>query len=110
SKKDALPLTIISRCQQIPFRSLAPSSIRALLVQQGVDQTTAGIAATLAEGRMDTWTRTEISQVLARRQKSYAWLQERGHPRSTPLFLLPRQYAASREQCDEVLHWLSLFC
>src|ERR1051325_9968022 len=48
SKKDVLPLTIVSRCQQIPFRPLAPSYIRALLLQQGVDQTTAALAATLA--------------------------------------------------------------
>ena len=38
SKKDALPLTIISRCQQIPFRPLAPAHIQAILIQQGVDQ------------------------------------------------------------------------
>jgi hypothetical protein len=37
-------------------------------------------------------------------------LRERGHTNSTPLFLLARQCAGSREQCDEVLHWLSLFC
>ena len=110
SKKDALPLTIISRCQQIPFRPLAPSSIRTLLIQQGVDQATAAIAATLAEGRLDTWTQTDISQALARRQNAYTLLQERGHTRNTPLFLLARQYAGSREQCEEVLHWLSLLC
>ena len=110
SKKDVLPLTIISRCQQLPFRPLAPSYIRALLVQQGVDQATAAIAATLAEGRLDTWTQTDISQALARRQNAYALLQERGHTKNTPLFLLARQYAGSREQCEEVLHWLSLFC
>jgi hypothetical protein len=66
--------------------------------------------ATLAEGRVDTWMQTEISQVLARRQSAYALLQERGHTKSTPLFLLARQCAGSREQCEEVLHWLSLLC
>jgi DNA polymerase-3 subunit delta' len=110
SKKDALPLTIISRCQQIPFRPLAPSHIRALLVQQGLDQTTAAIAATLAEGRLDTWAQSNSSHLLTRRQGAYALLQERGHTRNTPLFLLARQCAGSREQCEEVLHWLSLFC
>jgi DNA polymerase-3 subunit delta' len=110
SKKDALPLTIISRCQQISFRPLAPSYIRALLIQQGIDQTTAAIAATLAEGRLDTWTQTDISQALTRRQNAYALLQERGHTRNTPLFLLARQYAGSREQCEEILHWFSLLC
>jgi len=110
SKKDALPLTIISRCQQIPFRPLAPPHIRAILIQQGVDEPTAALVATLAEGRVDTWMQTEISQVLARRQSAYTLLQERGHTKSMPLFLLARQWAGSREQCEEVLHWLSLFC
>src|SRR6266568_4922059 len=110
SKKDALPLTIISRCQQIPFRPLAPPHIRAILIQQGVDEPTAALVATLAEGRVDTWMQTEINQVLARRQSAYTLLLERGHTKSMPLFLLARQCAGSREQCEEVLHWLSLFC
>jgi len=110
SKKDALPLTIISRCQQIPFRPLAPPHIRAILIQQGVDEPTATLVATLAEGRVDTWMQTEISQVLARRQNAYTLLQERGHTKNMPLFLVARQWAGSREQCEEVLHWLSLFC
>jgi DNA polymerase-3 subunit delta' len=110
SKKDALPLTIISRCQQIPFRPLAPPHIRAILLQQGVDEPTATLVATLAEGRVDAWMQAEISQVLARRQNAYTLLQERGHTKSMPLFLLARQWAGSREQCEEILHWLSLFC
>lgn len=109
-QKDALPLTIVSRCQQIPFRPLAPAHIQAILVQQGVDQATAELAATLAEGRLDTWMQADISQGLARRQNAYTLLQARGHTPSMPLFLLARQWAGSREQCEEVLHWLSLFC
>jgi len=89
---------------------LAPPHIRAILIQQGVDEPTAALVATLAEGRVDTWMQTEISQVLARRQSAYTLLQERGHTKSMPLFLLARQWAGSREQCEEVLHWLSLFC
>jgi len=110
SKKDALPLTIISRCQQVPFRPLAPPHIRAILIQQGVDEPTATLVATLAEGRVDTWMQTEISQLLAKRHNAYTLLQERGSTKNMPLFLLARQWAGSREQCDEVLHWLSLFC
>ena len=110
SKKDALPLTIISRCQLVPFRPLTPAHICAILVQQGMDQATAAIASTLAEGRLDTWTQADVSHVLARRQDAYLLLQEKGHPKNTPLFLLARQWAGSREQCAEMLHWLSLFC
>jgi len=110
SKKDALPLTIVSRCQLVPFRPLSPAHIGAILVQQGMDQATAAMAATLAEGRLDTWTQTSVSQVLARRQDAYTLLEARGHPKNTPLFLLARQCAGSRDQCAEVLHWLSLFC
>jgi DNA polymerase-3 subunit delta' len=110
SQKDALPLTILSRCQHIPFRPLAPSHIQTILVQQGIDQTLAELAATLAEGRLDTWMQADIGQGLARRQNAYALLQERGQTSGMPLFLLARQWANSREQCEEVLHWLSLFC
>jgi DNA polymerase III subunit delta' len=110
SKKDALPLTIISRCQQIPFRPLAPPHIRAILIHQGIDEPTAALVAPLAEGRVDTWMQTEISQVLAKRQGAYTLLQERGHTKSMPLFLLARQCAGSRDQCEEILHWLTLFC
>jgi DNA polymerase-3 subunit delta' len=110
SKKDALPLTIISRCQLIPFRPLTPPHIRAILIQQGVDEPTAALVATLAQGRVDTWLQTEISQVLAKRQSAYMLLQERGYTKNVPLFLLARQCAGSREQCEALLHWLSLFC
>jgi DNA polymerase-3 subunit delta' len=110
SRKDALPLTLVSRCQLIPFRPLPPPYIREILIQQGMDVPTATLVATLSEGRVDTWIQTEISQVLTRRQSAYMLLRERGHTNSTPLFLLARQCAGSREQCEEVLHWLSLFC
>lgn len=108
SKRETLPLTILSRCQHIPFRPLAPSHVRTLLIQQGMDPASAAIAATLSAGRLEVWAHTDVTQVLARRQSAYALLQ--AHTRRTPLFLLTRQYAGSREQCADVLHWLSLFC
>lgn len=110
SKKDALLITIISRCQQIPFRPLTPAHIRTILLQQGVDQQTADMVAPLAAGRLDTWASGDVNQVLARRRSAYTLLQERDQTKSTPLFLLARQYAGSREQCEEIFHWLSLFC
>jgi DNA polymerase-3 subunit delta' len=109
-KKDALPLTIISRCQQIPFRPLAPAHIRTILMRQGMDQSTAAIAATLAEGRLDTWMHTDVQQALTRRHSAYALLHSKGQTQQTPLFLFARQCAGSRDQCEELLHWLSLLC
>ena len=109
-KKDALPLTILSRCQPIAFRPLAPAHMRTILRQQGVEPHTADLAATLAEGRLDTWLQSDMAQRLARRQDAYLLLREHGHPNETPLFLLARQWAGSREQCEAMLHWLVLFC
>jgi len=109
-KKDALPLTILSRCQQVAFRPLTPDHIRTILLQQGMEQPMATLAATLAEGRLDTWGQADMPQILAKRQEAYTLLRDRGYVPDTPLFLLARQYAGSREQCESILHWLALLC
>lgn len=110
SKKDALPITIVSRCQHIPFRRLASEHVRRLLEQQGVEPHTAVLAATLTEGSLSIGTQTEVAHMLTRRQQAYALLQAQIKPPATPLFLQARQLAGTREQCDELLHWLTLFC
>ena len=109
-KKDALPLTLISRCQLVPFRPLAPADIRAILGRQGVDQPTATLAATLAEGRLDRWHQTDFTQVLATRQSAYNVLQNIVQAKGITPFLHARTLAGKREQCEELLRWLSLFC
>lgn len=110
SKKDALPITILSRCQQIPFRRLAPEHIQCLLEQQGINKATARLVATLTEGSLSIETEAEVTHMLTRRQQAYTLFQEQGKPPTTPLFLQARQLANTREQCDEMLHWLTLFC
>ena len=110
SKKDALPVTIVSRCQQIPFRRLAPEHVQAILQQQGVDPSMATLAATLMAGSLDIWTPAEISHLLAKRQQVYSLFLEQMQPPTTPVFLQARQFAGTREQGDELLRWLMLFC
>lgn len=109
-KREALPLTIISRCQLVPFRPLTPAEIRAILERQGVDQHTATLAATLVEGRLDRWQQTDFTQALATRQSAYNVLQNIAQARGITPFIHARQLAGKPEQCEELFGWLSLFC
>ncbi|MGE3540013.1 MAG: DNA polymerase III subunit delta' [Candidatus Tectimicrobiota bacterium] len=110
SKKEALPLTIVSRCQQIAFRRLPTAHVQALLEHQGVDRQTAMLAATLTDGSLSLGNQADIAQMLGNRQQVYTLLQEQTRPPTTPLFLQARPLAGTREQCDEILRWLMLFC
>ena len=51
-RPDALPETIISRCQMVRFRPLEPQVIAALLVQRGTDNSTADFLSQLAGGSL----------------------------------------------------------
>lgn len=110
SKKDALPLTIVSRCQLVVFRPLSAPHICTILEQQGVDPSLATVAATLAEGRLDVFPKNDIAHILARRQNVYAVLEDLAASQALAVFTKARQIAAKREQCEDVLHWLELFC
>lgn len=109
-KKDALPLTILSRCQLIPFRPLTPSHIQIILERQGVDPMTASIAATLAEGSLEAYTPADCATMLANRHTAYTLLQEVVQARGVSLFNQARQLAGKRPQCEALLHWLTLLC
>jgi len=109
-KKAAVPLTIISRCQLVPFRPLTPADIRTILERQDVDQPTASLAATLAEGRLDRWSQTDFAQALDTRQSAYNILKNIVQTKNITPFIQARQLAGKREQCEALLHWLSLFC
>ena len=62
-RKEALPLTIISRCQLLPFQPLAPQHIASILSQRGVDAETAKATASLVEGSLDAFAETEPAQI-----------------------------------------------
>lgn len=110
SKKDALPLTIVSRCQLVVFRPLSAPHICTILEQQGVEHNLATVAATLAEGRLDAFPKNDIAQILARRQNVYTVLEDLATSHALAVFAKARQIASKREQCEDVLHWLGLFC
>lgn len=109
-KKDALPLTIISRCQQIAFRPLAAEHIRTILQHHGMDAATASLAATLAEGCLDRVALEDWPASLAARQTAYRLLQEGLQGKGVELFLQARQLASKRPQCESILHWVTLLC
>jgi DNA polymerase-3 subunit delta' len=106
--KAALPLTIISRCQLVPFQPLTQSHLYTILTRQGVDPNTATLAASLAEGRLDRFDLENFAQVLDSRQSAYNVLRDIAQANGTTPFLQARQLAGKRDQCEELLRWLSL--
>jgi DNA polymerase-3 subunit delta' len=109
-KKDALPLTILSRCQMVPFRALAAAHICTILEQQGLDPATARIAAPLVEGSLDTWEQADITAMLAQRDTAQALLQDVVQGNGLRLFHQARQLAGKRPQCEALLRCLALLC
>jgi DNA polymerase-3 subunit delta' len=107
--KEALPVTIVSRCQPVPFTPLAPTHIETLLIRQGVDTDTARLAASLSEGRLKRFSQGDFEQLFAVRQSAYTALQGLLQRQDVSLFLRARQLAGKRDQCEELLHWLTLF-
>ena len=110
SRKEALPLTILSRCRLLPFRPLAPQHIAAILCRQGVDTETAKSAALLAEGSLEAFVDANPAHLLARRQAAYDLLSDALATRDPGLFARARQLAGKRDQCEELLRWLELLC
>lgn len=109
-RKEALPLTIVSRCQLLPFQPLAPQHVASILSQRGVDDETARAAASLVEGSLDAFSDTEPAQILAKRQAAYTLLSDALGAKDPGLFSKARQLAGRREQCEELLRWLELLC
>lgn len=108
--KNALPLTITSRCQFVAFRPLPLAHLRSLLEQRGVAPETAALAAPLLEGRLDGGSAAEVSQLLAMRQSAYQVLQDLIQSQGIASFLQARKLASKREQCLELFRWLALLC
>ena len=109
-RKEALPLTIISRCRLLPFRPLAPQHIATLLCQRGTDADTARSAASLADGSLEAFVETDPAQLLERRRAAYDLLTDTLAARDSGLFSRARQLAGKRDQCEELLRWFELLC
>ena len=107
--KDALPITIVSRCQLVRFQPLAPNHLCTIFTQHGMDPETAHLAAALSEGRADRFSADHFSQTLDCRQTAHSVLQNVAQEKGMTPFLQARQLASKREQCEELLHWLALF-
>jgi DNA polymerase-3 subunit delta' len=108
SNKTALPLTITSRCQLIPFRALTSVHLRTILEQQGVDAETAAMTAMLSQGGLGEY--GDLSEALAVRQRAHTLLTEVVHDRATAVFTQARKLAGKREQCEALLLWTALLC
>jgi DNA polymerase III subunit delta' len=108
SNKTALPLTITSRCQLIPFRALTPVHLCTILEQQGVEAETAAMTARLSQGGLGEY--GGLSEALAVRQCAHTLLIEVVHDRATTVFTQARQLAGKREQCEALLQWTGLLC
>lgn len=108
SHKTALPLTITSRCQLVPFRALTPAHLRAILERRGVEREEATISVMMAQGGMTT--SEQITAALEARGQAHTLLAEVLHHNAQAVFLRARQLAGKRDQCEALLDWLILLC
>jgi DNA polymerase-3 subunit delta' len=109
SHKTALPLTITSRCQLVPFRDLTPAHVRTILKQQdAVEREDATVSVMMARGGLTT--SEHITAALEARGQAHALLSEVVQNHAQGVFLRARQLAGKREQCDALLDWLILLC
>ena len=108
SHKTALPLTITSRCQLVPFRTLGPAHLRAILDQRGAEREPGAISVMMARGGLTA--AEQISTALDARGQAQALLAEVMQNQAQSVFLRARQLAGKREQCEALLDWLILLC
>jgi DNA polymerase-3 subunit delta' len=108
SHKTALPLTITSRCQLVPFRALTPAHLHTILERRGVECEEATISVMMAQGGMTS--SEQITAALEARGQAHTLLAEVLHHNAQAVFLRARQLAGKREQCEALLDWLILLC
>jgi DNA polymerase-3 subunit delta' len=108
SHKTALPLTITSRCQLVPFRALTPAHLRTILERRGVEGEEATISVMMAQGGMTT--SEQITAALEARGQAHTLLADVLHHNAQAVFLRARQLAGKRDQCEALLDWLILLC
>lgn len=106
--KTALPLTITSRCQLVPFRALTPAHLRTILEREGLEREDATISIMMARGGLTT--SEQIAAALEARGQAHALLTEVAQNNATEVFLQARKLAGKRDQCEALLDWLILLC
>lgn len=108
SHKTALPLTITSRCQLVPFRALTPIHLRTILERQGMACEDDTISVMMARGGLTT--SEQITAALEARGQALTLVSEVVQHRAQTVFLRARQLAGKRDQCEALLDWLILLC
>ncbi len=106
--KTALPLTIKSRCQLVPFRALTPAHLRMILEREDLEREDATISVMMARGGLTT--SEQIAVALEARGQAHKLLAEVVHNNATAVFLQARKLAGKRDQCEALLDWLILLC
>ena len=109
-RKEALPLTIVSRCQLLPFQPLAPATHRQHSVAaRGGRRDGAGRRFT--GGRQPGCVFGHGAGADTRQATGGVYPAVRCVGAKDPgLFSKARQLAGRREQCEELLRWLELLC
>ncbi len=108
SNKTALPLTITSRCQLVPFRALTPAHLRTILERKDVEWGDATISVMMARGGLTT--SEQVAAALEARGQAQTLLAEVVRNNATAVFLQARKLAGKRDQCEALLDWLTLLC
>jgi DNA polymerase-3 subunit delta' len=108
SHKTALPLTITSRCQLVPFRALTPTHLRTILERRGVERDDATLSVMMSHGGLTT--SEQIAVALEARGQAHTLLAEVVQHHAPAVFLRARQLAGKRDQCEALLDWVILLC
>jgi DNA polymerase-3 subunit delta' len=108
SHKTALPLTITSRCQLVPFRSLTPDHLRTILERRGDEREAATLSVMMSQGGLTT--SEQVTAALEARSQAHVLLADVLQNNAQAVFLRARQLAGKRDQCEALLDWLILLC
>lgn len=106
--KTALPLTITSRCQLVPFRALSSADLRTIVERQDIACEDATLSVMMAQGGLTT--SGQIAAALEARGQAHALLTDVVQNNAQTVFLRARQLAGKRDQCEALLDWLILLC
>jgi DNA polymerase-3 subunit delta' len=102
-----LPPTIVSRCQTVAFSAIPPATLRAFLVDRGVDQARVGLIASFSRGSIGRALSQEVASLDAKRDH---FLEELGRALGegpAALVELAEKLAKDREGLQQNLEILS---